>query len=57
MRGRIDHLLGPVAASIHHLRVPETHNDLDDWRQADPDRFPYAVLELLNDYDASVIAA
>ncbi len=36
LRASVDQMLGPVAAGIHHVLVPEPHHDLDDWRRACP---------------------
>ena len=44
-RGHVHDVLTPVAARVCHLWVPDPHNDLDAWRQADPDAFPFQMLD------------
>lgn len=48
LRSRADRLLGPVATGVRHAHVPEHHNDLDAWRQADPDHFGEHLLEVVD---------
>jgi DNA primase len=47
LRARLD---GSLGIAVTHAFIPECFNDLDQWRQKDPEKFPMWVGEWLNGY-------
>ncbi len=56
LRADVDAKLAGIARSVWHLRVPEPHNDLDEWRQAGPERFAAELLAVVDALDTAAVA-